>query len=127
MVDTLITLRVPERILEHYTQVAAERHVSIEEALIESLTQQSSTADFPEFSSLSDDALWEIVRFSLTEAQRDRLDALADRDGDINAQEASELVHLTQIVNSQMLARSEALVLLKERGNDVAGYFQSFR
>jgi hypothetical protein len=69
----------------------------------------------------SDEQLWAIVHQRLAWPQDTRLRELIafGKQGQITGDEKAEMERLIDLVDHQMLLRSEALLLLKRRGHDV--------
>ena len=74
----------------------------------------------------SDEQLWAVVHRRLAWPQNSRLRelvALGD-EGEISAEVMDELDGLIELVDQQMLLRSEALLRLKQRGCDIRKYLR---
>jgi hypothetical protein len=69
----------------------------------------------------SDAQLWAVVDQRLTSSEDTRLRELIalGKAGQLRPDEKAELQRLLDLVDHQMLLRSEALLLLKRRGHDV--------
>jgi hypothetical protein len=69
----------------------------------------------------TDDELWSVVDQRLTQEQDTRLRRLIalGKQGQLTADEQSEMEQLIDLVDHQMLLRSEALLLLQQRGHDI--------
>jgi len=69
----------------------------------------------------SDEQLWAVVHRRLSRPQGSRLRELAalGDEGEISAEELDEMEGLIELVDHQVLLRSEALLLLKQRGCDI--------
>ena len=78
-------------------------------------------------SGFSDEQLWMMVQQRLTPKQDARWRELADRGnrGVISDLEVTELEAWVARVDNQMLLRSRALLLLKQRGHDINRYFET--
>jgi hypothetical protein len=72
-------------------------------------------------STLDDEQLWAVVDQRLAEPQDTRLRELIalGKQGQITSDEKAEMEDLINLVDHQMLLRSEALLLLKQRGYNV--------
>ncbi|MDE2635586.1 MAG: hypothetical protein OXI30_04410, partial [Chloroflexota bacterium] len=68
--------------------------------------------------------LWALIYQRLTQSQDSRMRDLLYRgsEGTLTKQEKAELKYHVDLVDRQMLLRSRALVLLKERGHDIDSY-----
>jgi hypothetical protein len=71
--------------------------------------------------SLSDDQLWAIVHRALVWPQDIRLRELTTlgQQGNLSVEEQAELERLVDQVDRYVVLRSQALLLLKQRGHDV--------
>ncbi len=69
----------------------------------------------------TDDELWSVVDQRLTQEQDARLRQLIalGKQGQLAADEQAEMERLVDLVDHQMLLRSEALLLLQQRGHDI--------
>ena len=69
----------------------------------------------------TDGELWSVVDQRLTQEQDTRLRRLIalGKQGQLTADEQSEMEQLIDLVDHQMLLRSEALLLLQQRGHDI--------
>jgi uncharacterized protein YnzC (UPF0291/DUF896 family) len=71
---------------------------------------------------LNDAALWQAARSTMLPAQRERLEALHDkqqREG-LSTEEQQEEQALLELYRETVLVRAQATVLLKQRGYDVS-------
>lgn len=73
---------------------------------------------------LSDEQLWTVINQRLPSDEDQRLSLLIEKGKavDLSAQETAELEALIKKENQQMVIRSKALVLLKQRGHDIDSY-----
>ncbi|MCY3915802.1 MAG: hypothetical protein OXG49_07295 [Chloroflexi bacterium] len=78
-------------------------------------------------SDCTDEQLWALIYQRLTQSQDYRMRELLDRgtEGRITKQENMELNYYVDLVDRQMLLRSRALLLLKERGHDIDIYLNT--
>jgi len=69
----------------------------------------------------TDDGLWAVVDQRLTQEQDTRLRQLIPlgKQGQLAVDEQAEMERLVDLVDHQMLLRSETLLLLQQRGHDV--------
>ena len=124
-------LDIPEPVLRRARQIARENEQSVETVLIESLNLLfGNTVDMDlspvDLKDYSDEQLWAIVHQRLAWPQDSRLRelaALGDR-AQISPEELDEMDDLIELVDYQMLLRSEALLLLKQRGCDIHKYLR---
>jgi hypothetical protein len=127
-----ITLDLPEDLYERVRQVAEQSQRPIERVLVESIrllfvlppasTDVATTlAAMPGY---SDAQLWAVVYQRLAWPQSQRLHELSAKNKleKLTEDEQSELEHLLTLNDCAMLLRSEALLLLKNRGHDIAAY-----
>jgi len=72
----------------------------------------------------ADDELWAVVDQHLTQEQDARLRELIalGKQEQLMADEQTEMERLIDLVDHQMLLRSEALLLLQQRGHDIDTY-----
>ena len=72
----------------------------------------------------TDDELWAVVDQRLTRKQDTRLRQLIalGKQGQLAADEQAEMERLVDLVDHRMLLRSEALLLLQQRGHDIDTY-----
>ena len=124
-------LDIPEPVLKRVRQIARENEQSVETVLIESLNLLFGNFDERDLSPdalkyYSDEHLWAIVHQRLAWPQDSRLRELASLGdhGQISADELDEMDGLIELVDHQMLLRSEALLLLKQRGCDIQRYLR---
>ncbi|MCY3781190.1 MAG: hypothetical protein OXG78_12830 [Chloroflexi bacterium] len=126
MSEALYRLDIPELTLNRMRQIARENEQSVEAVLIESLNLLYG--DFSEedlspeaLKEYSDEQLVAIVHRRLAWPQNARLRELAalGDEGEISAEELDEMEGLIEVVDYQMLLRSEALLLLKQHGCDI--------
>ena len=130
-----LTLNVPAGLYSRLKQSADAAQRSIEEELLELLTSALADHTVPRdlaetvasLSSLEDAQLWEVARSQLTKDASRELELLhgkRQREGlsPNEQQRATELEHLFARI---VLLRSQAGVLLKRRGHDVAALVTS--
>ncbi len=122
----MVELQIPPEIYERARQIASENNRSIESVLLDGLALLFG--DLPDtnlapdgLQHYSDEQLWAIVHQRLAWPQNSRLrDLMAQgKQGSLSDDERSEMERLIALVDHQMLLRSEALLLLKQRGHDV--------
>ena len=125
MSQSTIELQIPPEIYERAQQIAAESNRSVESVLLDGLTllfgALPDAGILPdELKNYTDEQLWAIVHQRLAWPQDTRLRELIalGKQGQITRDEQSEMERLIDLVDHQMLLRSEAL-LLKRRGHDV--------
>lgn len=130
MSDQPVLIHVPDTLYERIQQIAEDSHRSVETVLLESLDilfadVNLSPNDMSELQAYSDEQLWAVVHRRLPWTQSLRLQELnaKARSSELSDPEEMNLKKLLEITDLQMLLRSEALRLLKERGYDVDHYF----
>jgi len=131
MTDRTITLHIPSEQVEKAAQ-ASER--AVENVLLDSIslfvnypqTPQQLDTWVAQLGSYTDAQLWGVVYHRLSETDAFRLRELSDKNtaGTLTAQEQDELDNLIHLVDRDMLLRSEALLLLQQRGHDVEAYLK---
>ena len=129
-----VTLQLPEELYRAMRQAAEASHRSIEAVLLESaekfwddLTSTDIDTLLEQMSSYSDAQLWTVVYRRLTDEQSRLLSSLSDKNkrGELTTSEQTELEQLLGLVNRHMLLRSQALLLLQQRGRDVETYLKT--
>lgn len=131
MKRSTIELVIPDDIFQSARDIARDGNRSIESVLQDGLTilfgtstdEQISPESLNEF---SEEQLWEVVHRRLSWAQDSRLRELTalGKQGVISEEEKNELEHLVAMLDRQMLLRSKALVLMKQRGHDIEAYLE---
>jgi hypothetical protein len=127
MTQQPVLLQLPEDLYERVRQIAEESKRPLENVLLDSLTllfgDWPDEATFnPQFlETLTDEQLWAIVHRALAWPQDIRLRELTalGKQGNLSAEEQTEMERLVNQVDRYILVRSQALMLLKQRGQDV--------
>jgi hypothetical protein len=129
-----ITLSVPEEMMQLARKVADDTNMSVEVVLLDWLQHPIPKATLTDIdtqldalSSTTDIHLWTVVHRHLEASQEQRLDEIVDKHegGEaLTPNENAEWAALVEWVETLMLLRSQALVLLKERGYDVTRFFK---
>jgi hypothetical protein len=128
MSQKLITLPISDELYERVQKVAEASNRSPEALLAESLEDSFHFGDdLPSLEALADYSsfqLWRVVLSRMPEAQSQRWRELnaKNKEGTLAEKEAEELNHLLDLSDQYMLLHSHALVLLKQRGEDVDSY-----
>lgn len=127
MAQQPVVLQLPESLYERVRQVAVDSNRPLEEVLLDSLALLFD--DLPDSASLtpellgdlSNEQLWAIVYRPLAWAQDVRLRELTalGKLGSLSSDEQAEIERLADQVDRYVLLRSQALLLLKQRGYDV--------
>jgi len=129
-----ITLDLPEDLYERVRQVAEQSQRPLERVLVESIrllfvlppTSTDVVTTLAAMPGYSDAQLWAVVYQRLAWPQSQRLHELSAKNKleKLTADEQSECEHLLTFNDRAMLLRSEALLLLKNRGHDIATYLE---
>ncbi len=129
MNQSTVELQLPEDIYENASDIARCGNRSVESVLQDGLSFLFGAASDMEVSpdaliDFSDEQLWEVIHRRLSWAQDSRLRLLMalGKEGRLAVQERQELEHLVAAVDRQMLLRSKALLLMKQRGHDIEAY-----
>ena len=131
MSEAVYRLDIPEPVLHRIRQIALENEQSVEAVLIESLNLlygdfTGEDLSLEALKDYSDEQLLAIVHRRLAWPQNSRLRELAalGDEGEMSAEQLDEMEGLIELVDHQMLLRSEALLLLKQRGCDIQRHLQ---
>ncbi len=126
MSKATIELQLPDEVYERAQQIAGETNRSVEAVLADSLTLLfgglAEVEIQPEtLTSYSDEQLWAVVHQRLAWYQNTRLLELIalGKQGSITEEEEAEMERLINLVDRAALLRSQALLLLKQRGHEV--------
>jgi len=120
-----VLLQLPEELYERVRQLAEDSQRPLENVLLDSLALLFN--DLPDdlnpaaLNAFSDEQLWALVYRPFALAQDARLRELTalGKAGYLSDEEQSEMERLIEQVDQYVLVRSQALVLLKQRGYDV--------
>lgn len=126
-----ITLNLPDAVYEQLRDAAEKSRRPMNDLLVETLTAIApviNTASEPMRSALAhlaylnDAALWQAARATMLSEQRERLQALHDKQNQrlLTAQEQAEEQALLALYRETILVRAQAALLLKLRGYSVA-------
>lgn len=128
-----VTLQLPDELYDSVQEAAEASDRAIEMVLLESLGllfRRPSAADIEaelrELTDYSDAQLWAVVYRRLPWTHSVRLQELSQKNkqGQLTAAEQREIEQLIDLIDRYMLLRSEALLLLKQRGHDVETYLK---
>ncbi|MFW5709597.1 MAG: hypothetical protein ACOCX5_05190 [Chloroflexota bacterium] len=126
MSQSTVELQIPAEIYERARQIASDSNRSLESVLLDGLAllfgDLPDTSLSPDaLSDYTDEQLWAVVHQRLAWPQDARLRELIalGKQGQLTTDEQAEMERLVDLVDHQMLLRSEALLLLKQRGHDV--------
>jgi len=130
MSQKLITLPISDELYERLQETAEASDRTVEEVLLETIdvTFQTNTdlAPLEALTNYSNEQLWGVVYSRLSWSQSLRLRELSDKNKqqELTEAEETELDRLIDLVDQYMLLRSEALLLLKQRGQDINAYLR---
>lgn len=130
MATNTITLELPDGLYEKLRQMAVATNRSPEQILRETLElvlqEPDPSSDLSELQDYTDAQLWAVVYRRLPWAQSQRLNELLDRGqrGLLDDSEREEVIELSDLSETYMVYRSEALRLLHERGHDINQFRQ---
>ncbi len=126
MSQSTVELELPSEIYKRAQQIANDSNRSLESVLLDGLTLLFGALPDAEITpdqlqSYDDERLWALVHQRLAWPQDTRLRELIalGKQGQITPDEQAEMERLINLVDHQMLLRSEALLLLKNRVHDV--------
>ena len=126
-----VTLNLPEAVCRQIRQAAEKVGRPVNEVLLETVTAvapvigtgpEDLRTALAQMAYLNDAALWQAARTTMTVEQRERLEALHDkqqREG-LTPDEQTEEQALLSLYRETLLVRAQAAVLLKQRGYDVS-------
>jgi hypothetical protein len=126
-----VQLSLPEPLYQRIQRIADTSHRSVEAVMLDSLSLLfGALDDLPtaqEMESYTDDQLWALAYRRMNSLEEERLHELTAlaRAGELSPAEKDELDAALALVDQYMLMRSRALVLLKQHGQDVAGYLNA--
>ena len=126
MEEATVMLEVPVALYERAERLAREKNGSAESLLLDTLSNAlgdltAMELEPEDLQALEDDQLYGVAHQRLAQPQEDRLRELLNlaQSGMATDAEIAELEALGDLVEHQMLLRSEALLLLKQRGRDI--------
>jgi hypothetical protein len=125
MNDESVSLKISGKLYERAKQMSAESNRPVEAVLMDSLNLLFGVEDediqLDDLTNLSDEQLWGIVHQRLAWPQETRLRELTalGKQNLLSEDEQAELEQLIDRVDRYTLLRSQALLLLKQRGYDV--------
>lgn len=125
-----LTLNVPAELFIRIKQSADESQHSIEEELLEKVTSAFTDPTIPRelagiiasLSSLNDAELWQAARSQLTAEASQELGSLHEKQQceGLSSAEQQRAAELERLFDRLILLRSQAAMLLKQRGHDVS-------
>jgi hypothetical protein len=124
MSDQSILLQLPPQLYARVRQIAQESNRPLESVLVDSLALlfgDQETLSPEQLTAFSDDQLWGVVHRPFAWVQDIRLRELTvlGKLGALTDDAHEEMEHLIEAVDHYVLLRSQALMLLKQRGYDV--------
>ncbi len=126
MSKATVELELPDEVYERARQIAGETNRSVEAVLLDSLSllfggfpEANLTPD--DLRRYSDEQLWAVVhqRFAWFQDTRLRELTVLGKQRRLSDEENAEMERLINLVDHVILLRSQALVLLKQRGYEV--------
>ena len=136
MTERSIVVTLPDGLFERVRHVAESSGRSLEAVILEGIEVLFQRPDGDDvdmdaalavLSDYTDVQLWAVVYRRLTGEQSARLHELSatTERRPLTESEEAELASLLALVDRDMLLRSEALLLLKERGQDIEAYLKA--
>ncbi len=135
MAEKIITLSIPEALYERIQFEAEDSHQPFEAVMLDQLSILFERIDVANdvdkaldaLDNFKDYELWAIVSRRLSTTNTDQLHILGSEEkrSSLSAEEKRQLDQLLGQVNRDMLLRSKALMLLKERGHDITAYVKT--
>jgi len=128
MSENALVLNVSDDLYEDMRKIAEESNRPVEELALESLqllfAQNAPLPKLEELNDYTDTNLWAVVHRRLNWTQSLRLRELIakTKDDSITQDERTELELLIDLNDEFMVLRSQALLLLKQRGHDISDY-----
>ena len=126
MSQPTIELQIPVEIYERAREIAGDSNRSVESVLLDGLALLFGALPDVRISpdllkDYSDEQLWTVVYHRLARPQDARLRELIalGKRGQITDEGKTEMEGLIALVDHQMLLRSEALLMLKQRGHNI--------
>jgi hypothetical protein len=124
----IVSIELPLSIYERLQQEAEQSSRSIEEVLVENLALLSgeSIMELTVQDSFSDEKLWAIVHQKPNGIRQKRIrDLIAKgKQRPLSDDESAELDSLVDLADHLVLLRSQALLLLKQRGHNINAYIK---
>ena len=127
-----VTINLPDTVYEQIRQAAEKAQRPIDDVLEEAIAAVAAVLDtapgplrtaLAQLAYLNDAALWQAARTTMPAAQRERLEALHDKQQcgeSLTNEERVEEETLLTLYRETLLVRAQAAVLLKQRGYDVS-------
>lgn len=123
-------INLPDDVVANFRAAAGAAHRSIEDLMIETLTAHQPAPPAVETGMMgyTDEQLWRVVHQHLMPEQKKRLDELNAKNlssKTLSPTEEPELRALTEAISRLMTRRTEALLLLQQRGHDIQSYMNT--
>ena len=135
MSEKIVTLSIPEALYERIQEEANDIHQPFESVMLDRLAVLFNRIDeatdvnkaLEALDTFKDYELWAIVSRRLSPSDAGHLQELGSEEKrtSLTAEEQHQLDRLLSQVNRDMLLRSKALMLLKERGHDITTYVKT--
>lgn len=129
MKRSTVELEIPEEVFEEARGIAKGGNRSVESVLQDGLAMMFGNTEvcgvsMESLENFSDEQLWKIINHQLTWAQDSRWRELManNKKGTLSRAESNELDNLLDIIDRQVLMRTKALVLMKQRGHNIETY-----
>jgi hypothetical protein len=124
-----VVLELPPYLYEFLSQFAEQSQQPIGRLLLDSIEQTYLGRDagdieqfFDHLAAATDAQLWWVLHHTFLWLRRLQLEELLERAEPLNAAEQAYVDTMLDKYNRYVLARSEALLLLKQRGHDIDAY-----
>ncbi len=121
-----IVLELPDELYDRVREIAAAHQIDIESVLLDSIALmfgelEGKAIEPGNLNTYTDEQLWALVHRHLAYPQDARLRELSAKaqEGALGENEREEMTRLVAQVDRYVLLRSQALLLLKQRGYDV--------
>jgi len=119
-----ILLQLPDKLYERLREIADDSQRPMESVLIDSLTLlfgELPSINPQQLTTYTDEQLWAVVHRLIAWPQDARLNELtaASKQGRLSSAEQTELESLINAYDQYVLLRSQALLILRQRGHNV--------
>ena len=130
-----VSLELSKDIYDHFVHLAERTGRPVEDVMLETLEAKARGTNFdPDAVNLpldkyDDDQLWAVLEQRIPWSERERFRKIVERreTRPLTPEEEAELDALVERFDALTLVRSEALMLLKQRGYDVDTYLFAYR
>lgn len=129
MPQLTVELPLPPELYERVAQIAKASNRTVEDVLMAQIGQIFGTSpddDIEMFTLYTDGQLWGIVHDQLSNEDETQLEMLITlgKQGQLLPHQQDELENLLALVDEKMLRRSEALLILQQRGHNIRDYLK---